>query len=84
MYIISRKHLTSIHDSVVAFERKRNEQIEKPHGEQMENSVKQTGYCGSTNASEADGAGSDDKVVSGTGKSQMKRFTECCDNLCPS
>ena len=36
---IPHKHLTSIHDSVVAFERKRNEQLEKPHGKQMENSV---------------------------------------------
>ena len=53
-----------IHDSVVAFERKRNEQMGKPHGKQMENSVKQTGYCGSTNANGVDGAGSDDKVMS--------------------
>ena len=30
----------------------------------MENSVKQTGYCGSTNANGVDGAGGDDKVMS--------------------
>ena len=47
--------MTSIHSSVVAFERKCNEQMKKPHGEQLENYVKQTGYWGSTNANGADG-----------------------------
>ena len=38
--------------------------MEKPRGEQMDNSIKQTGHCGSTNANGADETGSDDKVMS--------------------
>ena len=54
---IRHKHLTSIHDSVVAFQRKCNKQMEKLCGEQMKSSLKQTGYCGSTNANGVNGPG---------------------------